>query len=279
MTIPNRHRSRGKEVLGLLRQHGPLSIDILQRMTDPPMKKKRLRESLGILQRKGFVMRRSVSQIKTFYQLSQDLKDRESAALVLGCAPDDLFQPLLSRRDWIHNECCEYWIHIITKSLPDATVIRASEFNDSEEAQRIMMLGQKDYELLPDFLLLLKGDSTSEKAAIAMEIERTRKSNSRLVAKLKKYAGKTFVDGLVYVCDSNRLSETIRLLYQEQIAQSAPRIRHYSNNFFLISDAIESTQNPLFRLFTAQRECVCFVSWSQYLQSTKRTLRRNIKLA
>src|ERR1035437_1633321 len=123
MNLQERHRKRGLEILCLLKDHGPLSIDILQRMTLPPMKKKRLRESLNILRQKDFVVSRSVSRTKTFYQLSQRINDRERAAWFLGCEPADLYQPLIRRQDWIHHECCEYWIHLMQKSLPVATVV------------------------------------------------------------------------------------------------------------------------------------------------------------
>jgi hypothetical protein len=103
----NRHKARGMEILKILKRHGPLSIGVLKRMTEPPMNTRRLRRSLAILNRKKLIKKRFVSQNKVFYQLSQDIEDRKNAAAILGCGPDDLYQLLISRQDWIHNECCE----------------------------------------------------------------------------------------------------------------------------------------------------------------------------
>jgi hypothetical protein len=275
MIAPNRHRNRGKEILGLLRRHGPLSADVLLRMTTPPMKKKKLLRSLSILHGRGLTESRRIGSAQTFYSISQALSSRDQVAVVLECQADDLLQPLLRRQDWIHNQWSEFWIHLLSHHFPEAEVVREQVIMKHEMAKRVLLASDTECDLLPDFLLIFPKDNLKRSVAVAFEIERTRKSNARIVRKLRKYANKTQVDGLVYICDSGRLSETIRGLYLESQASQAFRIKHYAENFFIFSDAINTNESPLERIFDATGKPISMVEWCMKLRSTKPTLRRN----
>ncbi len=279
MIAPVRTREKGKAVLELLKVHGPLSIELIFRMLSPSMKKKKLRRCLASLRANGTIECRWVSQTKIFYQLSQALPNRNRTAELLKCAPDELHQPTLSRQDWIHNEWSEYWIKLLCSLFPEADVIRERDISNSATAKRILLVNDFEFELLPDFMLLFPKSESGAPTAIAVEIERTRKSNSRIIQKLGKYANKTQIDGLIYVCDSGRLSETIRTLYSDKWSDNAFRIKHYSDSFFLFSDAINSCDEPLDRIFNAKAEKVSIVDWCGQLRKTKPTLRRNAHFA
>ncbi len=263
------------QVLNLLKEHGPVSIDLLHRMTEPPAPKTNLRQSLSILKRKGLVSSISLDAQTTFYHLSQARSDREAAAQLLQVDSNSLIQPLLRKQDWIHNQWCEYWIHLTTRMFPDAAMVREHSIQEHELAKRVLQLQERDFDLMPDFLLSFPKTETTEATYIAFEIERTRKSDKRLMHKFRKYMNRTRIDGLIYICDSGRLSETIRLLYETRLVAQAHRIKHYADHFFLFSDSVVGGGPGLDRLMNAQGQPVQIQHWCQLLRTTKWTQRRD----
>jgi hypothetical protein len=109
---------------------------------------------------------------------------------------------------------------------------------------------------------------------IAFEIERTRKSDKRVLNKLKKYATATKIDGLVYICDSARLAETVRRLYEQTLSKNRLRIGHYSDFFFLFSNAIVPEVEPLKNIFNARGERIDLFDWVVRLLLHERSFRR-----
>lgn len=275
MQTLNRYRYRSKDILSLFKKHGPLSFSALHKILEPPMKKSSLRKSLQLLKKKGAVSTRMSNGGKVFYEISQKVKGREVAAKILDCQPNELFQAICHDRDWVHTELTEYWIALFQNQFPEAIAIRESDFYTNDVAQKIMLIKKDEFELRPDFLLLFPKTAESERVSVAVEIERSRKSTRRLAAKVKKYADQTFVDGLIYVCDSNRISETIRLIYRNKILDRAHRIKHYADHFLLFSSAINTYVHPMEHIFDSAERRISVDKWMEYLRSTKRNSRRD----
>lgn len=270
-----RSRYRGKEILSLLRNHGQLSAQLLVKMLEPRMSGRKLERALNRLLAKGLIERRRVRHGYTYYFLSQAPVIRTACAELLGCKPDDLIQPLLKRKDWYHQELCEYWIFLLKRLFPDAEVVRDREISSHETASNIFFGTDNGFDLFPDFLLIFPALGNEDPVEIAVEIERTRKSNQRLVRKLKAYGAETRVSGLLYVCDSGRLADTIRLLYESKVEKSAIRCRPYGEFYFLFSDAIDAVDNPLDRIFDARGRPVSLKDWIIPMRQMRWTLRRN----
>lgn len=263
------------QVLSLLKEHGPVSIDLLHRMTVPPAPKANLRQSLSILKRKGLISSISLNAQTTFYHLSQARSDRLIIGELLKVDASSLVQPLLRKQDWIHNQWCEYWIHIMTRMFANAKIVREQSIHEHEIAKRLLQLNDRDFDLMPDFLLSFPKTETTEATYIAFEIERTRKSDKRLMQKFRKYLNRTRIDGLIYICDSGRLSETIRLLYETRLVAQAHRIKHYADHFFLFSDSVAGGGPGLDRLMNAKGQLVEIQHWCRLLRTTKWTQRRD----
>jgi hypothetical protein len=271
--------SLSHQVLRLLKEHGPVSIDLLHRMTEPPAPKTNLRQSLSILKKKGLVNSVSIDSQKTFYHLSQAKPDREAVADMINVNAETLSQPLLRKQDWMHNQWCEYWIHLLSKLFPEAAIIREQSIAEHDAAKGILQLQERDFDLMPDFLLSFPKTETAAATHIAFEIERTRKSNERLMRKFRKYLNRTKIDGLIYICDSGRLSETIRLLYETKLVAQAHRIKHYGDHFFLFSDSLAGGGPTLDRLMNAKSQPVEIQHWCRLLRETKWTQRRDAEFA
>lgn len=210
-----------------------------------------------------------------FYQLNQARPSRMKVSTVLHCDESETTRRLLRRQDWFHNQWCEFWSLLIKRSFPHAEIIREHDIEGHLTAKSILQQGSSDLELMPDFLAIFPGSESQQKLNLAFEIERTRKSDARILKKLKTYIYETHIDGLIYVCDSGRLSETIRLLYQQKANEKSHKKSGYVDNFFLFSDSMTAGKNPLSSLYNAAGEPTDLANWIGKLRSTKQTLRRD----
>ncbi len=266
---------RGKDILKIISEHGPLTIDLLQKMVEPQMSKRNLRKSLQVLKKKNLVECLFSTNHLTYYFPNQSFPSRSTTARVLDSNPDKILQPVLRRQDLFHNQWCEYWILNMKRGFPDAEIIKEDDIVGHELAKRVLLLSGMDIDAHPDFLLSLPKTNDSGKCFLAFEIERTRKSEHRLVRKLRKYMDKTMLDGMIYICDSGGLSETLRLLYQNKLIGSSQRQRRFGENFFLLSDTLDGGGPQLPRLFNACGKLTSFESWCGYLASTEWPKRRD----
>lgn len=271
----NKQPKRGKEILYLIKTHGPLTIDLLYRMIFPLMTKQNIRKALQVLRRKNLIEAVQSTTQTTFYMIAQGPVSRVKSAEVLECHAEEIKQPLLRKQDWYHNQWCEYWFMNMKKLFPNSRSIREGEINSDQVAKNILGLQNQDFDLKPDFLLMIPKTENTESLNLAFEIERTRKSEQRLIRKLKKYLSETSIDGLIYICDSGRLSETIRLLYQNKLLAHSQRQKKFSENFFVFSDSLDGGGPMLSRLFNACGKPTTFQNWCGYLTSTTWTKRRD----
>ncbi|MBL7557656.1 MAG: hypothetical protein JNM24_17635 [Bdellovibrionaceae bacterium] len=230
---------------------------------------------MQLLTRKGFVESFHYSSQGTYYMTSQSLVNRLKAAKFSDCSPEKLKQSLIRKQDLFHNQWCEYWIVAIKRFFPNAQIIRESEILNDSFAKNILSLTYADYELRPDFLLTIPKTETTNTVCVAFEIERTRKSDERILRKLGKYMDRTQLDGLIYICDSGRLSETIRLLYQNNLLPKSEKQKRFGENFFLFSDALDAGGETFNRLFNACGKPTSFTNWCGYLGSIEWTKRRS----
>lgn len=270
-----RQPKRSKDILRVISEHGPLTIDLLQRMIEPEMTKRNLRKSLQVLRKKNLIELAQSSNQSTFYLLNQSSPSRTNSANILKCSATQTQKPLLRRQDWFHNQWCEYWIMNMKRRLPDSKIIREDSISSHETAMNVLQIQKTDFDLRPDFLMSLSEGTAGDTTYLAFEIERTRKSEQRLLRKFRKYMDGTRIDGLIYICDSGRLSETIRLLYQNKLLAQTQRQKRFGENFFLLSDSLDGGGPQLPRLFNAAGKPTSFETWCGYLKSTKWTKRRD----
>lgn len=267
-------KGRSKELLNLLSNYGPISIEMLQRMTDPQMKKKKLRRALGSLRGKNMINRLSLDPHTVYYQISQAKPNRELVSEIINASPESIEKPLLRRQDWMHNQWCDYWTYVIRRMYPEAYVIREHDIGSHELAKEILLVKGNESDVLPDLLVMFPKNEFGQ-INIALEIERTRKSNSRILRKFKKYMSETRIDGLVYLCDSGRLSETLRTLYETNFIAKSNRISHYRQNFFLFADSMSGGGPPYNDFYNAEGKPTSFASWCNLLRTVRASQRRD----
>lgn len=276
MTTPAIKRpQRGKDVFKIIQQSGPLTIDLLSRIVNPKMSKRNLRKCLQLLTKKGFIESFHYSSQGTYYMVSQSLASRTKAADFTNQPAEKLKQPLIRRQDLFHNQWCEYWMATVKRLYPEAQMTRELEILNDSFSKNVLSLAYADYELRPDFLLTIPKTETTNTVCVAFEIERSRKSDERILRKLGKYMDRTQLDGLIYICDSGRLSETIRLLYQNNLLPKSEKQKRFGENFFLFSDSLDGGGEKFDRLFNACGKPTIFKDWCGYLASTEWPKRRS----
>lgn len=275
MSVTLKRPQKGKDVFKAVQQSGPLTIDVLFRIMKPQMSKRNLRKCLQLLAKKGFIESFHYSSQGTYYIVSQGLQDRLKAAEFSNQQPHVLKQPLIRKQDLFHNQWCEYWIVTIKRLFPEAIITREIEIGNDSFAKNVLNLAYADYDLRPDFLLTIPKTETTHTVCVAFEIERTRKSDERILRKLGKYMDRTQLDGLIYICDSGRLSETIRLLYQNKLLPDSEKQKRFGENFFLFSDSLDGGGEDFNRLFNSCGKPTSFNNWCGYLGSTEWPKRRS----
>ena len=264
----SKYNRKSRMILNSLKEHGPLTQMMLHKIHSSEIEISGLRKSLQRLTRKNLIETIQSSNQKRFYMISQDIGSRSEAGKLLKCSRKDLKQATLRRQDLFHHQWCEYWISIMKRHFPNCEVIRESIIGSSEKAQNVLLIQKQDQELRPDFILKIPVQDEKRSVFIAFEIERSRKSNARIVRKLIKYRDKTRLDGLIYICGSGNLAETIRLLYRSKLADKSTRLPHFKDNFFQFSGSLEAGGPTLPDLKNACGKPTSFEKWCGYLSST-----------
>ncbi len=263
---------RARHILSLLKRHGPLTLATLLQIIEPPMRKRRLRDSLARLIKRNFVQRRYEGQgnaRSSFYQLTQEDGFHKKLANYIGGSPDELKQRHFSYRELYHNHDCALIANQLTKLYPDALIVRDFELISSQIAQKLLLYNDKLDDLRPDVMLIFPPTKTSAPLAIAFEIEKTRKSNKRLILKLKKYAQESHVDGVVYICESTRLSEIIRQNYLDRVLARVSRVKRYRNQFLTFSIPLAQQFSKVSQLINAKCETNSLEEWIFLIHSIK----------
>ena len=269
---------RAKQIIQLLMTHGPLSFRALQRMIEPYIKKRRLLDSLKRLQRRGFVDRRFERLFGgkgIFYNLSQYDESLAELSNYMGVPLEKLRQPHFRQKELLHSECCALWAHALKKLFPEVEIIRDFEFKNSFKAEKIMLTSIEDLDLHPDLLLIFPEGEGHNEIAIAVEIERSFKTIKRLRQKLKKYANGTHVDGVVYLCDTQYIANSISKVYESKPLQTSKRIGHYSENFLLFGDSASIHTKKFLEMFNSRLKGVFLPQWVMYLRDTRLNSRRD----
>jgi len=267
---------RRPQVLRLLLEHGPLSARGLSACLSPPVGERALRYILQRLYKREILAHRydRVSR-HVFHQIAQNPKARILAGEILQVAAEQIEQPQFRHAELIHSEDCAIWCELLRHLFPAAFVRRDYQLAADAEAPALLLTHGEDRELLPDILVTAPIGDGSRRVAFALEIERTAKSEIRLIRKLRKYAEQTRLDGLIYVCDHASLQDKLLQVYKGNVAERALRISHYAKNFFLFADgsADRSRGEPL--MFNSAWETVSLSEWISTLADTKNGNRRD----
>lgn len=261
---------RRVQVLRLLAEHGPLSAKGIEACLNPTIHARPLRDVLRRLYLLNVLGRRyDRVSLRVFHQIRQAPETRTRTGEILGVAPESLAQPQFRHAELLHSEDCAAWTELLRRLFPRARVRRDYQFATDPDAQALLLMQNEGHDLLPDILFTLGEGAPASPIAVALEIERTAKSEDRLLLKLRKYAERTRIDGLIYVCSQSALQEKLVSVYKSKVLERALRINHYGKNFYLFADGSTNHRlgEPL--MFNSDMEAISLRSWLSTLAATK----------
>lgn len=272
---------RAIQILDLLRNNGPLSFRTLLRLMRPSISEKKLRLALNRLILKGYILRkyeRIAGGHGTYYKISHKRSDLEKVSAFLDMPIEQIVHPYFYHRNILHNEDCAVWMDTIKRNIPDAMYVRDFEFSRNPLTKKIMSLDPKDSELNPDFIYILESKDRNRPTSVAVEIEKSRKSNQRLLKKLYKYSNATHVDGVLYIYDTDCIADTIQNLFVEKILPRARRIDHYPKNFFMYLKNVDKHQVGNVFVYNMNHKMISLAEWTYYLHKTSFNHRRDLAI-
>jgi hypothetical protein len=257
----------------VLAKHGPLSMGVMSQLLPRPMKTKKLYTALMRLRKKGMVDRRvsNMGMGTAFYQLSQRFIDQPGLSETLDCDPAELTR-LRNIRACLHQrEVMELWLFLLAKVLPVVEVVRREQFATHAETNALLQVDKNPLLHFPDAVIYMLG-LDDQKLAVALEIEKTRQSGERIVEYLKRYSKATGLNGIIYACDSGRLSDTIRLIREATKTDKRFAEAVDSKSFFLFSNADSHVDAPLSQLHTVTGQPTKIVDWYSQHRITEPTI-------
>lgn len=240
---------RSKQILSVLREHGPLPTAVISQILYPPMHLRRCREALLNLRRKRLV-RRLYSNFPAgsagLYALCTTERELRQVAKILDVSPDELTVCHVPGGELQHGAQCALWAEHLKKLFPSAFVVRDWEISRFHEIAETMVSRGENRDLLPDIVFSIRASHAASPVLIAVEIERTRKSSARLMKKVNSLVYDTQFDGVLYVCGDFSIGEALREAFAHGNFARSRRIGRYASDFILFTsfDALAGKLGP-----------------------------------
>lgn len=263
---------RSKQILSLLREHGPLSLKVIAQAIEPPMVVRRCQEVMQSLQEKGLVRKFNSylpDRTGNFYTLRRTTPELKIVAEALGYEPQDFSVCYVRGAEVKHGEQCALWAEFFKKSYPEALVVRDWELHKHPELKTAFTGEEENRDLLPDVVILFKAEAAYEPLLIAVEIERTLKESRRLVQKVRSLAMDTGLDGVIYVCGDFEIGEAVRDAMKSAEIRKSRRIGAYAADFILFSslDALAGKLGP--RCVNAMLDARKIEDWVDVMRASR----------
>lgn len=268
---------RAKEILTLLKNHGPLTFKAISLLVEPPMAKRKLEMALARLKNNHLIEVRNeklLGQKCLIYQAPQFENSRERAAKLLSCHKDEFLQPYFRYRELLHNDGCAILGHKLRKMFPDSKIIRDFQLYTDPTVSNVLLTSPLDRDLKPDLVLHYPRTDSFRSITVVFELEKTHKDHRRLAQKIIKYSAKSRVDGIIYLCDTEGIATAIRGTYKDNALHRALRISHYGSHFLLFANAKHIHIDAIENVHNFDGKPVCLKQWIHTLRSTDRTERR-----
>lgn len=270
MKNPRSPGGRGPQILKLLVEHGPISIRGLEQIVQPKIHRRKLRVALHRLERKGLLFKiqpKIFGGSGVFYQVTRCPKKWKVVAKTISCGESDFEKSLVVPREMLHSEYCAIWTEFLKRQFPQAWIIRDHAIKTHATAKDILAIKGEPQDPCPDILIVFNKDVEAKRVSVAIEVERFCKSNDRLEFKLRKYTNEAFLDGIIYVCESDEIVRKLARVYYGRVIKRAAKVNNYGNNFFLSRSDIECNNNSALKFMNAMGDKVDLLEWILTLNS------------
>jgi hypothetical protein len=256
---------RAMNVVRLLELHDTLSIGALHKMMDSPISSVQLRKIVAAMLKEGMLKRRHFQFFggsQSFYQLARTDSSRS-------------FHPGVSNARLIHNDLCAFAAEVLRRTCPKAIIVRERAILQSKTLKSLLHFSDDYDDALPDVMMVIPSESGVQPIYVAVEVERSLKSNRRINKKFDKYASKTGLDAVIYLSESNCVLNGLRQRYLKRVANRAKRISHYKHHFFMTALAPTRQTLAITGMKNANGDAVSLKHWLQGLSRLPLPLRRD----
>jgi len=264
--------NRGKQVLQLLFENGPLLSSTLRTVIEPAMPQRKIRAAILRLRRLGLVRNRHSSvnhDAGRYIELSTAKEGRKTLCKVLNVSEESLKSVPGNTEALEHWQECAVWAKRLEKIFPEAKMVRDFQLAKDRKLMEAACVATKFGESLPDLLLVFpKSGEGLEPVYVGIEIERSQKSRRRLVRKLRHFAGESKLDTVLYICSRPKVAPKISRIYSTGVHKAYLRVEPYSENFLLM---LEGTSHNLDRLLPSNAfgKNVPFKEWVHFLRQNR----------
>lgn len=260
--------TRAYRTLKALYENGPMSSRGLHELLEPESKLRRMQDCVKDLRGLGLIVPRFASMPKNvgnYYQLTYRKDIIPILSSILNVDVESINTPGINSTELIHSQDCAIWAKRFQQMWPEVKILRDHLYQFSEEAQKVLLMSDNKFEVIPDLLLLFPKSENQHPVRIAVEIERTRKANARVLRKLKKFASGTRLDGVIYVCSSEEIQNAVCNLYQKNVVSRALRINHYASRFLMLVQHEWYQKDAELKMLDADHRCITFSEWRDFL--------------
>ena len=272
---------RSREVMRLLISYDLLYLHTMQSLVRPAIKQAKLRDVLLRILKKGFIFKR-IEQILqqgiVYYEISKRKINLKLVVKFMNVCIDELKQPQFGRVDLLYLQFCAVWRDTLRHLYPNALVVFNYKMAQNNEAKKLLQLSFQEKDIYPDLLLVFPKRDINSSVGVAIEIEKGRRNSKILSKKIKRYTNLTLLDGVLYVCEKERISSIIMDIYRSKVMPKSYRIQYYEKNFFVLSCSICAEKTPNDEMFNGDSESVLFPSWVKYLREVGHYERENISI-
>jgi DNA-binding Lrp family transcriptional regulator len=270
--------TRRRQILQLLNDNGPLSAALIAEVARPRISVRDARKAIRRLTSKGIICPHHESVARNlgrFYRISHDMLAREQVSKWLCVPAEELRQPKFFAKEQAHTSKCALWSAFLSDEFEGVEVVR-----DLQVIKRRLYSGSRESiddlrELVPDIVLNFPGEMVSETVSIGFEIERSRKLSKRLVRKLDKIVNRSVLDGVVYVCDTGGVRDSIAAVLKEYRLLKSERIKHYGSAFILFTDDAVVSKETQPTLINVEGKTVKLKAWVSALLRISADYRRS----
>ena len=201
-------------------------------------------------------------------ELNQTQVARAVLAEILNKAPEQMILDHFRSQELLHSIECAIWTEFLKRLLPGAEVVRDFQYGKLKWVETVLRLKAEDADAVPDILVRLPSKFSKSATTIAVEIERSRKTDDRLIKKLRKITHPPRVDGILYVCENNFIESAVRRIYLDEALPKARFIRHYGMNYLVFGRVRPERDLQDVGIFNAEQKKVSFKKWVNFLTQT-----------
>lgn len=232
--------SKQKQVLEVIQKYGPISTSTLYKILGEQTSKRYLRHVARKLQADQLLVNATLNikgQPSPYYYLSRKNKSKQEIARILGIRVGEVGSSTARYSNLAHEDMLAQIQFEIESQFPDVILIRDWQLTKSCVPPLVFSRRLME-EFCPDIIVGLPVTYSNAKGLrkshrwVAVELERHRKKHSRVKTKLRDYAERTGLDGVLYMLPERSLEKQYQAYFKEKATLKALQMKGYKNCFF-----------------------------------------------